>query len=740
VDNKVAFLKFDETLQRDVIQFEGYFGQYWPVVISRPLTVAEVPAAKESIIPIVNKGLATVITSAGVVNESVIVKTQAVVALKIEKVGLVLDLNNRSFTVNAEIDKNFASCKVDVSENIASLKTSTFDTDANFSYTAAISKATAHQLFARYRCLDTNGKMIISAWSDAVTVPVLPFASTAPGTTPGASSGTPTPGAGSSPAHYSKVTIADDGYINDSEKALNNAVWAVFDTSGGSISFSPPLSNNSNTLVCDASQAYTQSLAPRALDLPSDGAWSACARIQASDGTAIFVKADTVIRDTVYPTFTSLLAINGASDGYINNNERISTAAVWSLQASNYDALGYSVAMSDVGGSLPCDSTVNYSSTSIPTIASITSDGAWAMCVMLKDNAGNKSYGKSVQVNRKTPIFTLGFAGLNTIDQSPPLMGTVSIPDASISVQVNGSVYGASNNANGTWTIADNVLSNLPHNYYDVTVSATDVAGNTATLDSPQSLKIISDKFITTWKTDNAGTSSSTQIKLPLESNGTYNFTVDWGDSTTDTITSFNATAATHNYSAAGTYTVRITGNLTGWRFVNAGDKLKLLNISAWGPFRFGNDDSYFQGASNLTITATDRPDITGTTRFNAAFAGCASLTTIPNLEKWNMGNVTSIERMFRDATQFNQNLNAWNLTAVTDFREVFAGATLFNGNISAWDVSNGTLFNGMFIDALAFNQDISSWNLSSATSLMAMFQGTRAFNKNLNSWNVANV
>ena len=59
--------------------------------------------------------------------------------------------------------------------------------------------------------------------------------------------------------------------------------------------------------------------------------------------------------------------------------------------------------------------------------------------------------------------------------------------------------------------------------------------------------------FISEWKTDNAGTSNDDQITLPLVSSGTYDFTVDWGDGTQDTITSHDQAEVTHTYSAAGT-------------------------------------------------------------------------------------------------------------------------------------------------------------------------------------------
>ena len=46
--------------------------------------------------------------------------------------------------------------------------------------------------------------------------------------------------------------------------------------------------------------------------------------------------------------------------------------------------------------------------------------------------------------------------------------------------------------------------------------------------------------FISTWKTDNEGVSLSNQIFLNLDSSGTYNFVVDWGDGSSDEITTWD--------------------------------------------------------------------------------------------------------------------------------------------------------------------------------------------------------
>ncbi|MEN9845839.1 MAG: hypothetical protein RIS36_986, partial [Pseudomonadota bacterium] len=230
-------------------------------------------------------------------------------------------------------------------------------------------------------------------------------------------------------------------------------------------------------------------------------------------------------------------------------------------------------------------------------------------------------------------------------------------------------------------------------------------------------------RFVSTWKTNNtsSGSSTSTQIKLPLVSSGTYNFTVDWGDGSTNTITSWNQAATTHTYSTAGTYTLTITGTITGWQFNNSGDRNKLLEISSWGPFKFGNTGSYFSGAENLTITATDVPDMTGTFTMASGFSECASLTTVPSMNSWNMAAVTNMSSMFAWATSFNQNIGSWNTAAVTNMASMFSGASAFNQNIGSWNTAAVTNMYGMFDSAYAFNQNIGSWNTAAVTNMYGM-------------------
>ncbi|MCU4583237.1 Biofilm associated protein, partial [Acinetobacter gyllenbergii] len=68
-----------------------------------------------------------------------------------------------------------------------------------------------------------------------------------------------------------------------------------------------------------------------------------------------------------------------------------------------------------------------------------------------------------------------------TNDSTPDLSGTINDPNATIVVNVDGVDYPATNNGDGTWTLADNVLPVLGEGPHVVTVTATDLAGNVGT-------------------------------------------------------------------------------------------------------------------------------------------------------------------------------------------------------------------------------------------------------------------
>jgi surface protein len=248
--------------------------------------------------------------------------------------------------------------------------------------------------------------------------------------------------------------------------------------------------------------------------------------------------------------------------------------------------------------------------------------------------------------------------------------------------------------------------------------------------------------FVSLWNTENVsdGSSESNQLMLPLESDGTYDFILDWGDGSEDEITSWDDPAVTHTYDAQGVYEVCVRGTISGFRFADSGDKEKIIQISEFGPLNLGNNAAYFHGAANLTITATDQLDLSGTTDLSYAFADCGVLSDAPSMESWDVGNVTDMSYMFLEAWKFEQDLASWNVGRVENMLGMFYGSSVFNRSLASWDVSSVTDMSYMFYWASAFNQDLTSWDVSSVINMSYMFYWPAAFNGSLASWDVSSV
>ena len=202
--------------------------------------------------------------------------------------------------------------------------------------------------------------------------------------------------------------------------------------------------------------------------------------------------------------------------------------------------------------------------------------------------------------------------------------------------------------------------------------------------------------FISSWNTANTstGSSASNQIKLPIFSGGTYNFSVNWGDGSTSNITAYNQLEVTHTYAVSGVYTISIKGTLVGWKFNNTEDKLKLLSIYQWGCLKLANsgNSGYFYGCTNLTLnTVIDVLNLTGVTTLNSLFTNCTSLTTINRINEWNVSSITSMNSTFNGCTNFNSPLSNWNTSSNTDFNNFLISATSFNQDISNFSFASVT-------------------------------------------------
>ena len=255
--------------------------------------------------------------------------------------------------------------------------------------------------------------------------------------------------------------------------------------------------------------------------------------------------------------------------------------------------------------------------------------------------------------------------------------------------------------------------------------------------------------FTSTWNTNNTSTGSSAanQVKLPLDANGSYNFVVYWGDGLSNTITVWNQAETTHTYASAGTYTIRITGTINGFRFNATGDRLKILSVSRWGQLKLNHtialSGNFFNGCANLNLSGVvDVLDISNVTSFINAFSGCTTLTTVNRMNEWNTANITTMQACFDGCTNFNQDIGNWNTATNAQFGAMFRNCTMFNQNIGSWNMFAMNAISQMFFGCTAFNNggspSINNWTFNSvgpAISFFEVFRGCTNFNQPIGNW-----
>ena len=272
------------------------------------------------------------------------------------------------------------------------------------------------------------------------------------------------------------------------------------------------------------------------------------------------------------------------------------------------------------------------------------------------------------------------------------------------------------------------------HTYAAVAASSDDGV-QILRIDIPPDTTLSADAFVTTWKT--ALADQSITINFVGD-----DMNISWGDGTTETDVDG---PQTHTYTDAGNYTVSVTGGLTGLTLDRPPDSFglpglvpELASIDQWGGISWTTMSNAFSGASNMTYSATDTPDLSDVTDMSNMFQRATSFDG--DISSWDVSSVNNTSYMFQSASSFNQPLNDWDVSSVTDMTFMFIGASSFNQPLNAWDVSSVTYMSSMFFSATAFDGDISGWDVSSVTNMNEMFFNAEAFNQPLNAWDVSSV
>ena len=222
--------------------------------------------------------------------------------------------------------------------------------------------------------------------------------------------------------------------------------------------------------------------------------------------------------------------------------------------------------------------------------------------------------------------------------------------------------------------------------------------------------------FISTWEV--------TSSPLQLPTNGSYAVHWDNGSQSGDTSVSNISGYMDLRLPSTGSYTLTITPtNSTNFCFkaVSQGAASQLKEVKQWGNTPWASWENAFYSCTNLKVTATDIPNLNGVTSLAGAFNNCISLTTVPNMNSWDLSKISNLERMFYNDVLFNQDISNWNTSDVTNMSNMLSNAQAFNQPIGKWDVSNVDDMGYFLRNGKAFNQNLGSWTFKQGAYLAGL-------------------
>ncbi|MCR9262687.1 MAG: BspA family leucine-rich repeat surface protein [Flavobacteriaceae bacterium] len=197
-------------------------------------------------------------------------------------------------------------------------------------------------------------------------------------------------------------------------------------------------------------------------------------------------------------------------------------------------------------------------------------------------------------------------------------------------------------------------------------------------IDVPEAHPDDKNAFVTTWET----TTDNENIQIGLESLFDYDFTINWGDGSINSITTSNPTGIFHPYETAGTYTVAIVGDFPAIKMNAVGQTIEQLkSIDQWGNIQWKSMVGAFYLCLDMQYNATDAPDLSQVTSMNSMFYGATAFNG--EIGDWDVSNVTNMGTMFDHANSFNQDLGNWNIANVTQMHDMLNFSGLDQSNYS---------------------------------------------------------
>jgi surface protein len=220
-------------------------------------------------------------------------------------------------------------------------------------------------------------------------------------------------------------------------------------------------------------------------------------------------------------------------------------------------------------------------------------------------------------------------------------------------------------------------------------------------------------------------TAANETFTIPCQDVGTFNASVDWGDGSSSTVTTYNDADLVHTYASAGDHAISISGTFPNINFADAGDKSKVIAVTNLGQVGWQSFIDAFYGCGNMTSFTSGVTDTSSVTSMLGMFSSCASLTSL-DLSNFDTSSVTDMDFMFSGTTQLQSvDVSSFDTSSVTTMYQMFVlASSLTSLDVSSFNTSSVTNMSGMFwVCSSLTSLNISNFNTSSVTTMENMFE-----------------
>ena len=213
-------------------------------------------------------------------------------------------------------------------------------------------------------------------------------------------------------------------------------------------------------------------------------------------------------------------------------------------------------------------------------------------------------------------------------------------------------------------------------------------------------------------------------VTLPTAPSGLYNYHVDWGDGSSDDITTWNDANRIHAYASATTrYTITISGQFTVFDMTVVGvmtyDTLYYRTVENIG--NTGFTILNFSDCSNLTDFTAGDSDTSSLEIIDWLFSACYNLANL-DMSGMDFSSVVSADSCAA-VVGYSTSLviDSWplDMSSCQFFYQAFFGSRLSPTVFAGLDVSSGEDFEAFVFGSEITSLDFSSWNCPNATSFI---------------------